>query len=119
MSAVNVAQPAPSQGSATVTSMGRLLGYARVSTADQQPQLQLDALDRAGCYRSLSRPPAAGRSTGSDDPPTATRLGVPSIPFYLTRPGAQPGQGDVDLQTEARLEADHFGDWQDAMGWEQ
>jgi DNA invertase Pin-like site-specific DNA recombinase len=31
--------------------MGHLLGYARVSTADQQPHLQVDALDRAGCYR--------------------------------------------------------------------
>ena len=31
--------------------MGHLLGYARVSTTDQQPQLQMDALERAGCYR--------------------------------------------------------------------
>jgi DNA invertase Pin-like site-specific DNA recombinase len=31
--------------------MGHLLGYARVSTTDQQPQLQVDALERAGCYR--------------------------------------------------------------------
>jgi DNA invertase Pin-like site-specific DNA recombinase len=31
--------------------MGHLLGYARVSTTDQQPQLQVDALQRAGCYR--------------------------------------------------------------------
>ena len=31
--------------------MERLLGYARVSTADQQPQLQVDALQDAGCYR--------------------------------------------------------------------
>jgi DNA invertase Pin-like site-specific DNA recombinase len=28
--------------------MGHLLGYARVSTTDQQPQLQVDALERAG-----------------------------------------------------------------------
>ena len=28
-----------------------LVGYARVSTIDQNPQLQLDALDRAGCTR--------------------------------------------------------------------
>ena len=31
--------------------MGHLFGYARVSTTDQQPQLQVDALERAGCYR--------------------------------------------------------------------
>ncbi len=31
--------------------MGHLLGYARVSTADQQPRLQVDALERAGCLR--------------------------------------------------------------------
>jgi hypothetical protein len=31
--------------------MGHLLGYARVSTVDQQPALQVDALQAAGCYR--------------------------------------------------------------------
>ena len=31
--------------------MGHLLGYARVSTTDQQPQLQVDGLQRADCYR--------------------------------------------------------------------
>src|SRR5919197_6477533 len=31
--------------------MAHLLGYARVSTTDQNPDLQVDALRTAGCYR--------------------------------------------------------------------
>jgi DNA invertase Pin-like site-specific DNA recombinase len=31
--------------------MGHMLGYARVSTVDQNPDLQVDALKSAGCYR--------------------------------------------------------------------
>lgn len=33
---------------------GHLLGYARVSTADQDPALQLDALTAAGCFRTFT-----------------------------------------------------------------
>jgi len=33
--------------------MGCLLGYARVSTAEQNPDLQLDELTKAGCYRTF------------------------------------------------------------------
>ncbi|MHA7285963.1 recombinase family protein [Arthrobacter sp. MDT3-44] len=33
--------------------MGHLLGYARVSTTDQDASLQVDALNAAGCYRVL------------------------------------------------------------------
>ncbi len=38
-----------SGGFATVLGVGHLLGYARVSTADQDVALQLDGLRRAGC----------------------------------------------------------------------
>jgi DNA invertase Pin-like site-specific DNA recombinase len=42
--------------------MGHLLGYARVSTADQHPQLQVDALQRAGCYRVFTETASGARS---------------------------------------------------------
>jgi DNA invertase Pin-like site-specific DNA recombinase len=42
--------------------MGHLLGYARVSTVDQQPQLQVDALQRAGCYRVFTETASGART---------------------------------------------------------
>src|ERR671923_1261478 len=42
--------------------MGHLLGYARVSTTDQQPQLQVDALGRASCYRVFTETASGARS---------------------------------------------------------
>jgi DNA invertase Pin-like site-specific DNA recombinase len=42
--------------------MGHLLGYARVSTTDQQPQLQVDALERAGSYRVFTETASGARS---------------------------------------------------------
>jgi DNA invertase Pin-like site-specific DNA recombinase len=41
--------------------MGHLLGYARVSTTDQQPQLQVDALTAAGCYRVFTETASGAR----------------------------------------------------------
>jgi transposase len=55
-------QPPLSHGSATVTSMGHLLGYARVSTTDQQPHLQVDALEHAGCYRVFTEMASGARA---------------------------------------------------------
>src|SRR5262245_28670300 len=42
--------------------MGHLLGYARVSTIDQQPQLQVDALTAAGCYRVFTETASGARA---------------------------------------------------------
>ena len=42
--------------------MGHLLGYARVSTVDQHPQLQVDALQRAGCYRVFTETASGART---------------------------------------------------------
>jgi DNA invertase Pin-like site-specific DNA recombinase len=61
MSEINVAQRGVSQGSATVMGMGHLLGYARISTADQQPHLQVDALTAAGCYRVFTETASGAR----------------------------------------------------------
>ena len=62
VSEINVAQPDLSQGSATVIGMGHLLGYARVSTTDQQPHLQVDALTAAGCSRVFTETASGARS---------------------------------------------------------
>jgi predicted site-specific integrase-resolvase len=42
--------------------MGHLLGYARVSTTDQQPQLQVDALTAADCYRVFTETASGART---------------------------------------------------------
>src|SRR5215211_4447057 len=42
--------------------MGHLLGYARVSTTDQHPQLQVDALEPAGCYRVFTQTASGART---------------------------------------------------------
>jgi Resolvase, N terminal domain len=55
--------------------MAHLLGYARVSTTDQHPHLQVDALTAAGCYRVFTE--------------TGTRTNRPTLEQLLDqlRPG--------------------------------
>ena len=50
--------------------MDHLLGYARVSTTDQQPQLQVDALKAAGCYWVFTETASGART----DRPTLEQL---------------------------------------------
>jgi DNA invertase Pin-like site-specific DNA recombinase len=50
--------------------MGHLLGYARVSTTNQHPQLQVDALTAAGCYRVFTETASGARV----DRPTLEQL---------------------------------------------
>jgi DNA invertase Pin-like site-specific DNA recombinase len=57
--------------------VGDLIGYARVSTSDQDPALQLDALNEAGCSRVF-----ADRAGGT----VAERPELASLLDYL-RPG--------------------------------
>ena len=68
MPEINVAQPPVSEGCETVSGMGHLLGYARVSTTDQQPQLQVDTLTTAGCFRVFVET-ASGARTGRPPSP--------------------------------------------------
>jgi len=70
VSEINIPQAPLSQGSATVSGMGHLLGCARVSTTDQHPQLQVDALTAAGCYRVFTETASGTRA----DRPTLTQL---------------------------------------------
>jgi hypothetical protein len=81
VSTINVAQPALSQGSATVIGMGHQLGYARVSTTDQQPHLQVDALERAGCYRVFTETPGAPAATGLSSSSSWTSS-APATPWW-------------------------------------
>jgi DNA invertase Pin-like site-specific DNA recombinase len=60
----------PVIGFCDAPAMGHLLGYARVSTTDQQPQLQVDALQHAGCYRVFTETASGAR----DDRPTLAQL---------------------------------------------
>jgi hypothetical protein len=60
--AISVAQPPLSQGSATVSGLGQLLGDARVSTTDQHLQLQVDALTAAGSNRVFTETASGARA---------------------------------------------------------
>jgi DNA invertase Pin-like site-specific DNA recombinase len=66
-----------------------LIGYARVSTADQDPQLQIEALDRAGCEKVFSDKVSGSRAErpGLDQALSHARKGDTLVVWKLDRLG--------------------------------
>jgi len=60
-----------------------LIGYARVSTADQQPQLQLDALNAAGCDRVFTDHGVSGAAVGKPELEKAISFVRPDLDILI------------------------------------
>jgi DNA invertase Pin-like site-specific DNA recombinase len=70
VSAINVPQPCPVTGLWDAPGHGTPAWLRRVSTTDQHLQLQVDALEAAGCYRVFVETASGARG----DRPTLTQL---------------------------------------------
>jgi DNA invertase Pin-like site-specific DNA recombinase len=85
--------------------MSQLIGYARVSTTEQDPQLQLDALTAAGCARIFTES-ASGVTTSRPELDAALdylRQGDQLVVWRLDRLGRSlPHLLDVLAQLDGR-----------------
>ena len=84
--------------------MGHPLGYARVSTTDQHPQLQVDGLQHAGCYRVFTETASGARP----DRPTLEQV-LESEPVPDPGPDPEP-PAEPPTEAVAVLDADEDHD---------
>jgi DNA invertase Pin-like site-specific DNA recombinase len=93
-----------------------LIGYARVSTADQRLDLQVDALTRAGCERIFSDHASGGRGdrVGLADALSHLRAGDTLVVWKLDRLGRTVRQL-VDFTAELRAEEINFASLTDGI----
>lgn len=84
------------------------IGYARVSTADQNMHLQEDALEKVGCQRVSTTGPAAPKMTGAACPklwPTHGRADTLVVWKLVHQPNTT--LSDDDLKRIRRHRPDH------------
>jgi len=93
-----------------------LIGYARVSTAEQRLDLQVDALTRAGCERIFSDHASGGRGdrAGLADALSHLRAGDTLVVWKLDRLGRTVRQL-VDFTAELRTKEINFASLTDGI----
>lgn len=81
------------------------VGYARGSISDQNPELRLDALRRAGCERVFTEKGAGAWAIGTNTLLVGEQLNEPGLLHQRKdrRPGVDRGAGGSSGQERLRL----------------